>query len=278
MQFHKFIDKLQIKFPLDSALKNDIVGLQLFPVADELEKVLVAYEITDLVVNEAIELEADLIITYHPLIYKPLQIIDYNERVGRITANLIKSKIATYSIHTCFDNFENGSNYILAEMLNLSELEHIEQNPNYPEKGFGIVGKLNKKQDISLFIKHCEQIFLSNLKYNEIGKANDIEKIAIIAGSGMSFYDKVESLEVDAFITSDVKYHDFHKANGNMFIIDPGHFEMEQYILKSLTSNIENIFGDELFNNEIIISCSKIFTNPVRYSSGDFTKEQIKKL
>lgn len=272
MQLYEFISKLQIKFPLDSALKDDVVGIQIFSTSDELEKVLVAYEITDLVVREAVAQNAGLILTYHPLIYRPLQQIDYKERVGRITAELIKNNIAVYSIHTCFDNFSNGSNHILANLFQLNELEYIEKNSKYDEKGFGIVGKLNKKLEISLFIEKCEQIFSSPVKYNEIGKEKEIEKIAIIAGSGMSYFSKIEKLNVDAFITSDVKYHDFHRANGHLFLIDPGHYEMEQYILKGLTSELNDIFA-----NEVTISRSQIYTNPVRYSSGDYTKEQIKK-
>ncbi len=272
MQFQQFIEQIQNLFPLDSALKDDVVGLQVNTKNPELENVLVAYEINKQVIEEAITNKASLIICYHPLIFRPLQKLDFSERVSDLVSDLIRNDIALYCLHTCYDCNEKGSNYLLAQKLGLENPEFIEKNDKYEGKGFGIIANTNKKIDLNVLVQKCEEIFCSPIRFNEIGLNKEISRIAIIAGSGMSYYSKVESLKADAFITADVKYHDFHMADGKLNLIDPGHYEMEQFIV----SGIYEILND--LNLQVNIKKSNTYTNPVRYSNGDYKNMQIKNL
>lgn len=272
MQFQQLIQEIQNLFPLDSALKDDVVGLQVNTKKNNIDSVLIAYEITKHVIDEAIEKKASLIICYHPLIFRPLQKIDFSDRISDLVSDLIRNDIALYCLHTCFDCYEKGSNYIVAQKLGLENFELIEKNEKYAGKGFGIIANTNKKIDLNVLVKKCEEIFSSPIRFNEFGKNKEIKRIAIIAGSGMSYYSKVESLNADAFITADVKYHDFHLADEKLNLIDPGHYEMEQFIVNGIFDVLKNK------DFQVKLSKSNTYTNPVRYSNGDYKNMQIKNL
>lgn len=272
MQYNLFLKTLTNIFPLDSALEGDKVGLQIKVNIKKVEKVLVAYELNAEVIEEAINKQVEMIIVFHPLIYRPLQEIDYEERVSNLTAKLIKNDISLYSLHTCFDNNKEGTNSILADRFDLKNRTWLVPDKKYPENGFGIIGELNKKLEISSFIDKCSEIFMSPIRYNPNGKSKFVKKVAIIGGSGTSHLSQVEMADVDAFITADVSYHNFHRVEGKMFLIDPGHYEMEQFIAKSLHGILSKNIPDVEFY------CSEAYTNPVRYSDPKYTKMQIKNL
>ena len=95
---------------------------------------------------------------------------------------------------------------------------------------------------------------------------NRVRMVAIVAGSGMSFFDKVVG-HADVFITADVKYHAFHAAQGVIGLIDPGHYEMEQHVAKGITSEL----GKHLFGCTLHVSA--VCPNPVRYHHSALESE-----
>lgn len=272
MQYNLFIESLNNIFPLDSALDDDKVGLQIKTNKNSIDNVLIAYELNDEVVEEAKSKNVDLIVVFHPLIYRPLQTFDFQERVAHLSAQLIKNDISLYVIHTCFDNYKDGSNKILADKFELNDIEFILPDKKYPQNGFGVIGNLKSPQNISDFISKCEEIFMAPIRYNSKSKSETISKIAIIAGSGTSFLSHVENLNVDAFITADVTYHNFHRVEGKMYLIDPGHYEMEQFIAKAIYDLLSKEISSANFHQSIS------YTNPVRYSNPNYTTLQIKNL
>ncbi len=255
----KIIDDI---LPRQSGFEGDRLGLQLQSGRLEVSHVLVTLEITPEVVREAIELKADAIITFHPLIYKPLAEIIDNERVGELTTLLIQNSIAVISVHTAFDAYRLGTSHILAEKLGLEVTGFLMPNNNFPECGIGIVAE----PETELFGRDLARLVSDKLfapvKYN-FGRTDLIKKIAIIGGSGSSFLDEAIASGADAFITADVSYHTFHAASGKIMIIDPGHYEMEQFV----SLGIARLLSDNL-NNELKIDVSVSYTNPVRYSSN----------
>ena len=272
MQYKLFFESLTNIFPLDSALADDKVGLQINVKKDTINKVLVAYELNNEVVAEAVGLAADLIIVFHPLIYRPLQEIDYDERVSDLCAKLIKNDISLFSVHTCFDNHKLGTNTILADKFSLNDRNWIVPDKKYSSNGFGVYGKLPEKMEIDTFIKQCEEIFMSPIRYNSKVKKSHIETIAIIGGSGSSYLTEVEKLDVDAFVSADISYHNFHRVEGKLLLVDVGHYEMEQFVAKA----IYNLLKNEI--QKVEFHYSKIYTNPVRYTNKVYTELQIKNL
>ncbi len=98
-------------------MSHDNPGLQVGDIGDNLKNVLVALEVTDRVIEEAIENEANLILTHHPLIFKSLNRLNTSAGLGRQMAQLIKHNITVYSAHTNLDAAPNGVSIVLARLL-----------------------------------------------------------------------------------------------------------------------------------------------------------------
>jgi dinuclear metal center YbgI/SA1388 family protein len=117
------MDKLEQLAPKRLAEDWDNVGLQIGDPRADIKKVLVSLDLTKEVVQEAIDYKANMIITHHPLIFKPLRQIRFDLSSGEIIKNLIKNDINVYTAHTNLDKAENGLNDMLAEKLFLKDLE-----------------------------------------------------------------------------------------------------------------------------------------------------------
>src|SRR5699024_3316386 len=89
--------------PLTLAYDWDNVGLQIGSKTNAVKKVLVTLDVSEAVVDEAIEKQANLIISHHPLLFKPLKRVDVNKPKGRIVQKLLQHDITVYSAHTNLD-------------------------------------------------------------------------------------------------------------------------------------------------------------------------------
>ncbi|MBP3964206.1 Nif3-like dinuclear metal center hexameric protein [Paenibacillus lignilyticus] len=103
--------------PKHIAMENDKIGLQLGTLQKVVSKVLVALDVTDEVVDEAIALGAELIIAHHAIIYRPLAKLDTSTPAGRLYEKLIKNDIAVYIAHTNLDVADGGINDWMADLL-----------------------------------------------------------------------------------------------------------------------------------------------------------------
>lgn len=257
MNLRKLTQTIDRIFPVNVAVEGDRVGLQIDSGIIEVNKILVAFEINDNVLAEADNLNVDLIVGFHPLIFNSLRSIDSSERVGNICTRLIKSSIAYYCIHTSLDTDPKGSNFYIAKKLNLKNITPLEKDK---ENSLGVIGEFESPIAVDSLVKNISDIFETNIKQSANGP-DYVNKVAIVAGSGMSMIDKVESdNSIDAFITADTKYHDFHRVDGRINLIDPGHYEMERFnaeiIHKRLVENLKD---------NVEVHLSKINTNPIKY-------------
>ncbi|GAW28415.1 Nif3-like dinuclear metal center hexameric protein [Carboxydocella sp. ULO1] len=123
--------------PRKLAAEWDNVGLMLGDPGAETDKVLVALDCTPAVAEEAIEQGAGLLVTHHPLIFRPLKNLRFDTAAGRLLARLIQNNIAVYSAHTNLDSAEKGINATLARALNLQDIQVLE--PGWREEYIKIV-------------------------------------------------------------------------------------------------------------------------------------------
>lgn len=122
MKLVKIIKTLEFFYPLNLAEDWDNVGLQIGDEKTEVENILVALEINHDVIDEAIESSANLIITHHPLFFKEIKNIKFNNTKGNMINRLIKNDIAVYSIHTNIDIAFNGINDWLCEVIGVENI------------------------------------------------------------------------------------------------------------------------------------------------------------
>lgn len=105
--------------PLHYAESFDNVGLLVGNPQQEVSKILVTLDSLEVIIDEAIEKGCNLIISFHPIIFKGLQKINGSSYVERVVIKAIQHNIAIYAIHTALDNHWQGVNHIICEKLGL---------------------------------------------------------------------------------------------------------------------------------------------------------------
>lgn len=113
--------------PKHFAVPDDKIGLQLGTLQKEVKKILVALDVTEQVVDEAIREQADLIIAHHAIIFRPLKHLQTDSAAGKLYAKLIKHDIAVYIAHTNLDVADGGINDLMADALELQNRTHLEE-------------------------------------------------------------------------------------------------------------------------------------------------------
>ncbi|MGN8771311.1 Nif3-like dinuclear metal center hexameric protein [Paenibacillus barengoltzii] len=112
--------------PKHVAMEGDKIGLQLGSLQKEIRNVLVALDVNEEVVDEAIALEADLIVAHHAIIYRPLAHLQSDTPMGKVYEKLIKNDIAVYIAHTNLDVTDGGMNDWMAEVLGIENADSLE--------------------------------------------------------------------------------------------------------------------------------------------------------
>ena len=244
--------------PLDQAETFDNVGLLVGNANSNVEKALITIDTTEDVVDEAIKNQCDLIITFHPIIFAELKQVTENTYVERVVKKAIKNNINIYAVHTNLDNNPKGVNYKISERLSLKNTSILLKKDN-KDIGMGMIGDLSKELnefEFFEFLKH--KMNVKHIKHSPfLGKK--IKKIAVLGGSGSFAINEAINQKADCYVTSDLKYHDYFKAEKKILLADIGHYESEHFT-KQL---ILDFFIKKIPKFACIIS--KTNTNPVNY-------------
>ena len=357
------INHLEELAPLAYAEDFDNVGLLVGNKSQQVTGVLVTLDTLEAVVDEAIKENCNLIVSFHPIIFKGLKKLTGKNYVERVVMKAIKHDIAIFSIHTALDNALQGVNNMICNQLELKnktilipQSETIKKLTTYVPKneakalrtalfkigagsignysdcsfnveGYGTFkgnedsnptkgqkGKTHTEDETKItvtYAKHIESKVLKTLfnthSYEEvayevttlenknqniglgmIGEFEDvmdessflnhlktkmntecirhssflnknIKKVAVLGGSGSFAIQAAKASGADAFVTADLKYHDFFTSENSILLADIGHYESEQF-----TKNLLVAYLTKKITNFAVI-LSKINTNPVKY-------------
>jgi dinuclear metal center YbgI/SA1388 family protein len=137
------------------------------------------------------------------------------------------------------------------------EVETLENNDQH--RGIGMVGELATPLGITEALSHVKEVFKT--KFIRHSQLNDkpIKRVAVLGGSGAFAIDKAKAVRADLYITADLKYHDFYKAENQIILADIGHYESEQY-----TKDLIHAYLTKKFPNFALV-LSNINTNPIQY-------------
>jgi dinuclear metal center YbgI/SA1388 family protein len=128
MKCKDIIDRIEDWAPRDIAWERDNAGLQVGSAEREVIKILLALDLTEPVLDEAIRRNCNLIITHHPLLFNPIKKIDtQNNLTSRLIEKLIKNDITLYSAHTNLDFTKDGVSFELASVLGLNEIKFLKK-------------------------------------------------------------------------------------------------------------------------------------------------------
>ncbi len=232
MELAEIIEQLEEIFPERLEASGDVTGPQIMIERGSVTTIGVCYEVTDRVLEASADV--DLLVAFHPLIFTPLRRITPLDRVGRCLISLVASQTPLFITHTRLDAHPRGTNRTLADRIGLTNGRPLLPNPLHRDEGMGIVGEYSEEITWHSLVQRVKEATGSTrIVASDIDGKRIIRRVAIVAGSGMSYYKDVIGAEVDAFITGDVKYHDFHASLDAVPIIDPGHAESERFVVES---------------------------------------------
>jgi dinuclear metal center YbgI/SA1388 family protein len=256
---------LETELPRHLAMAGDKLGVQVEPPHHSVKSILTCYEVTDDVLEEAVQRGCNCVVTYHPLIFSPLESLRPSDRVARCVMRAVLQGIAIVSIHTALDAHPEGTNTTLARTLGIMP-EHPLVQPSNGSTGYGlgIVGRIVPPLPIQELARRVADVLGTTVRYS-LGKHESIDRVAIVAGSGTSLLDAAIESGADAFITSDIKYHTFHRASGHIALLEAGHFEMERHVPQLLAQITQQVLNR--FCIELPIHVSTTRTTPVHIES-----------
>lgn len=363
MKIKEIVDALERFAPLPLQDGFDNAGLQVGLTEAEVTGALLCLDVTEQVLDEAINKKCNVIISHHPLLFKGLKSITGSNYIERCVMKAIRNGIAVYSAHTNMDNALYGVNHKMAEKLGLQHLEVLEPKTdnllklvtyvpvshadevrktlfefgcgsigNYDECSFnvqgtgtfragegthpfvgeegeehhenevrietivpankegsavkallrvhpyeepaydlfplknkwtqagaGAIGELEHPENFMDFLKRVKSAFnVKCLRYNEF-TGKEIKKVALCGGAGAFLMPLAIERKADAFITGEIKYHEFFGHEDEILLAAMGHYESEQYTKEIFYSIIKDLCPD------IPLYECTVNTNPIKY-------------
>ncbi len=236
MKIKLIFDYINSFAPFDSQCEWDNSGLLIGNLNNEINKIGFALDATKETVLDAASNNCDLIITHHPIIFNSLKSIDTND----VFCLAIKNNINVLCAHTCLDKSEPGVNTVLAETLGLKNIKAFDTDTDAKMCHMGDIDAITAKELSKIISKKLAGPVI----YADANKL--ISKVAVCGGAaGEYFYEAIEN-GADAFITGEVKHHEFINAKElGLSIFCAGHFETENPVIPFLKEKIENEFKIE---------------------------------
>lgn len=329
-------------------MSYDNVGLLLGDPNAPVSRILVCLDVTEQVVDEAIEKKCELIVSHHPLIFNEISSINPTNEQGRIIYKMIRNNIALLTAHTNLDAALDGVSFVLANNLGLDNLQFLDKSYNISRKislttdyddteavlkllnyysaeeahfyevdgrkdgqknfeaiidehyvsqlrnalekegllkkgGFQVMemstptnnfgmGVLGFYPDDGIAMKEflhlvCRALDVPSLRYS--GKAERIKKVAVCGGAGVSLKSKAIRAGADAFVTADIKYHDYFIEKPNFLLVDAGHYESEFPVVEAIRKELAEAF------ESIEVEATENVTNPMEIYVTEFENKNI---
>jgi dinuclear metal center YbgI/SA1388 family protein len=232
--------------PLRSAADWDNVGLLLGDDTAAVERVMTCLTVSEETVAEAIRDQAQLIISHHPILFKPIRRLTRQTPEGRMLLDLVRAGVSVFSAHTAFDNGVRGINEQLADCLSLKKVAPLRLSiVNETKQGEGRIGSLGKPSSgiklAEVLRKHlaCESL--------QAGGLTDrlISRVAIACGAGGDFLRDAIKQKAELFVTGEMRFHDILAAKAHdIGVVLLGHFASEKFAMQSLATELQKEFRD----------------------------------
>lgn len=250
MNIREFESIIEEMSPLSLQEEWDNSGWQILLCGreEQIERALVAMEITSEVIDEATRRGADLIVTHHPLIFGSLKQVSRNDVTGNFISNLIAAGISVYSSHTPFDRCRGGNNDHLAGLLRLLDIRSMETDLS----GYCRVGSVDGECSIGEYIEQVGRWL--GIKKSMMSFIGDISltasKVGLCTGAGSQFIHAAKEAGCDLFITGDVKYHTARLAREiGLNVLDIGHYGSEKIFTENMASYLKKNSDAEIITS-----------------------------
>lgn len=257
----ELIKRYEAFCPQELSMEGDISGLQIGSLNKEIKRVMIALDVREQTVAEAIEKQVDLIIVKHAPIFRPLKDLVADRAQNQLYFDLIKHDIAVYVSHTNIDVVKDGLNDWFCQLLEIKETSYLSETA--PNQGIGRVGTI-EPQTFAQFAERVKRAFASDslrlVAYDEVDLERKIDRVAICGGSGQSFYKEALAQGAQVYITGDIYYHTAQEMlTEGLLALDPGH-HIEVLFVEKLAEKFETWKKEEGW--QVNILPSQASTNP----------------
>ncbi len=267
MKVKELFNYLDEKFPGFIQEHYDNSGKQVSFGSEEVKGILLALDISEDVVDELEQKKCNVLVTHHPLFFKPFKRIDDEDVQSGILLRMIDKRISLYSAHTPLDKIYYDK---LAKRLDVRVQDIIFRDETRVEGsadiGYGVLGTMQRKMQVSDLVYMVKnKLGIGHVTYCGNEK-KEINNIALLNGAGgKKIPSVIDNYEIDCIITGDVGYHEVkYAADANVVVIDAGHYGTEKILLDFLLQDLQDFLTKSSPGYQVQVSISNSESNPFK--------------
>lgn len=244
MKCKDIISLIEKDYPPGYALEWDNVGLLVGSDEKVVKRIYIAVDATDEVIETAVNRNADMLITHHPLIFGGMKRITNQDFLGKRILTLIRNDISYYAMHTNYDVC--GMAELAGQKMGLVDAEVLEVTSDGEiPKGIGQVADRRTAVTLGTCAEQVKEAFgLDTVKvFGQLERM--VKRIAICPGSGKSVIGEALKKKADVLITGDIGHHEgIDSVAQGLSIIDAGHYGVEHIFIEDMKRYLEEKLED----------------------------------
>jgi dinuclear metal center YbgI/SA1388 family protein len=249
----KLIESFESLWPISGAEEWDAPGLVTGSPNQQISRVLLTVDVTDEVVESAIEAGFQLLLAHHPFLMRGVKSVAETGAKGSTVSKAIKANLAIYAAHTNADIVESGVSDVLAQQLGVQNFRALV--PAGSNVGTGRIGTLEDPITLGEFAARVARVLPHTA--GGVRVAGDyqqvIERVALCGGAGDAFIADAQSQGANVYLSSDLRHHVVQDARetarlqNQMAIIDTSHWASEFLWLEVAAEQLRRIHSDTAF-------------------------------
>ena len=211
----------------------DNSGLQVGSMQWPVKKVWVSLDPSPPVIQAACKQNVSLLVTHHPLIFRPLKSIDCSHYLGKSIQLAVEHRLCIFSVHTNLDKTDSGLNDMLAERIGLRDVTVLDSHDG--SLSFGRIGELARSSSVEALAESVKGAL--NIEYVRVAGdlKQEVSKVLVCSGSGSGLLQEFLASDAHVYLSGDLRYHDaLEVSHAHRAMIDIGHFASEHIMVDAL--------------------------------------------
>lgn len=239
LTIHDIAAVLDEQMPPRLAEEWDNTGLLVGDRTAKANRVMTCLTVTPDSAGEAIDRRADLVISHHPLPFKPVRRLTTDTTEGALLWRLARAGVAVYSPHTAFDSAAEGINHRLADGLGLAHARPMTPDALDPSLGAGRVADAPAGTTLDALAKRARAM-LKLTTVRVVGPSDQpITRVGLACGSGGSLLDFAVAAGCDGFVTGESTFHGCLAAEAlGVGLVLLGHYASERFAVEALADEL----------------------------------------
>ncbi len=239
MTVKKLYERLSERIPRELSCEWDNDGIMCAADSNaEVNNILITLDVTEEVVDYAISRNFDLIISHHPLIFKPISSVTEDDHISRKIIKLITNNVAVFSFHTRADKVDGGVNDLLADYIGLVDIEP------FGSDGLGRIGTLPDDRELENFAEDVKmQLGADGVKY--VDAYNTVKRVAVVGGDGKDYVKDAIAAGADTYLSGRLSYNIMEEAADiGINLVEAGHYFTEFPVTSFFSTLVSSIDGN----------------------------------